>query len=103
MSVHHTVTQMMPQTRHYIERGQIFANFKEHFKDNNEFTKLDGLHCCESIGAEVFSKKWFVPGAFFSTHPYQLKDAISLLGFALISSNSLATRLAILYHFNFVE
>ncbi len=103
MSVHHTVTQMMPQTHHYIERGQIFAKFKECFKDTNEFVKLYGLHCCESIGAEFFSKKWFVPGAFFSTHPYQLKDAMSLLGFALSSSYSLATRSAILYHFNFGE
>jgi len=94
---------MMPQTRHYTDRGHIFANFKEYFKDNNEFVKLYGLHCCESIGAEFFSKKWFVPGAFFSTHPYQLKDAMSLLGFVLSPSNSLATRSAILYHFNFGE
>ena len=93
----------MPQTRHYIERGQIFAKFKECFKDNNEFVKLYGLHCCESIGAEFFSKKRFVPGAFFSPHPNQLKDAMSLLGFVLSPSNSLATRSAILYHFNFGE
>jgi hypothetical protein len=28
-------------------------------------------------------KKWFVPGALFSAHPYQLKDAVTLVGFAL--------------------
>jgi len=40
-----TVAQMTPQTRHYIERGRILANFKEHFTDGNEFMKLYGLHC----------------------------------------------------------
>jgi len=94
---------MMPQTRHYIESGQIFVNFKEHFQNYHEFTKLNGLHCCDSIGAEFFSKKWFVPGALFSAHPYQLKDAMSLLGFALNSSNLLATRSAILFHCNYGE
>ena len=74
----------MPQTRHYIERGRILENFKENFTDSNEFMKLYGLHCCEFIGAEFFSKNWFVPGAFFSEHPYQLKDAISILWFVLI-------------------
>jgi len=94
---------MMPQTRHYSERNLIFENFKDHFKDNNEFTKIYGRHSCESIGAEYFSKKWFVPGAFFSQHPYQLKDAVSLFGFVLSAVNSLATRSAILYHCNYRE
>ena len=98
-----SIAQLMPQTRHYIESGQIFVNFKEHFQDYQGFTKLYGLHCCDSIGAEFFSKKWFVPGALFSAHPYQLKDAMSLLGFALNSSNLLATRSVILFHCNYGE
>ena len=53
--------------------------------------------------AEFFSKKWFVPGALFSAHPYQLKDAVALFGFVLKSSNSLATRSTILFHYNYRE
>ena len=99
--MHPTVTQMMPQTRHYVDRRLIFNKFVDIFEDYDDFTKTCDVNCWKSIGAEVFSRKWFVPGAFFSTHPYQLKDAMSLLGFALSSSNLLATRSAILYHFNF--
>jgi len=54
MSVTPSIAQMMPQTRLYIERGLIFANFKDHFNDNNEFIKMYGRHCCKSIGAEFF-------------------------------------------------
>ena len=103
MSVTPPIAQMMPQTRLDIERGLIFANFEDHFKDNNEFIKMYGRHCCESIGAEFFSKNWFVSGAFFSKHPYQLKDAVSLFGFVLSTANSLATRSAIFYHCNYGE
>ena len=93
----------MPQTRHYVERGRIFNHFKVHFKNHGEFTKLYGLHCCESFGAEFFSKKWFVPGVLFSANPYHLKDAVSLFGFLLNTSNLLATRSAVLYHCNYRE
>jgi hypothetical protein len=94
---------MIPQTRNYVDRRLIFEKFEDMFEDYDDFTRIYDVNCWKSIGAEFFSKKWFVPGAFFSTHRYQLKDAMSLLGFALSDSNSLATRSAILYHFNFGE
>ena len=99
--MHPTVTQMMPQTRHYVDRRLIFDKFEDMFEDYDDFTKTFDVNGWKSIGAELFSRKWFVPGALFSAHRYQLKDAMSLLGFLLSSSNSLATRSAILYHFNF--
>ena len=83
MSVHPAVTQMMPQTRHYVDRRLIFDKFKDICEDNDDFTKIYDVNCWKSIGAEFFSKKWFVPGALFSAHPYQLKDAVTLVGFAL--------------------
>ena len=101
--MHPTVTQMMPQTRHYVDRCLIFDKFDDMFKDYDDFTRICDVNFWKSIGAEFFSKKWFVPGAFFSAHPYQLKDAMSLMGFALSTTNSLTTRSAILYHSNFGE
>ena len=68
---------MMPQTRHYSERNLIFENFKDHFKDNNEFIKMYGRVVVNRLELSFFSKKWFVSGAFFSKHPYQLKDAVA--------------------------
>ena len=97
------MTQMTPQSRHYVERSLIFDHFKVHFNNLGEFTKLNGLHCCESLGAELFSKKWFVPDAFFPANPYQLKDAVSLSGLLLTVFNLLATRSAVLYHCNYGE
>ena len=94
---------MTPQSRHDVERSLIFDHFKVHFNNLDGFAKLYGLHCCESFGAELFSKKWFVPGAFFPANPYQLKDAVSLSGLLLDSSNLLATRSAVLYHCNYGE
>ena len=101
--MHPTVTQMIPQTRHYVDRRLIFDKVEVIIEDYDAFTRIYDINCWKSIGAELFSRKWFVPGALFSAHPYQLKDAISLLGFALSNSNSLATRSAILYHCNYAE
>ena len=80
--MHPTVTQMMPQTRHYVDRRLIFDNFEDMFEDYDDFTKIYDVNCWKSIGAEFFSKKWFVPGALFSAHPYQLK--LSRVNFSLI-------------------
>ena len=98
-----TVAQMPPQTRHYVDRRLIFNRFKALFKDHAEFTRIYDVSSWKSHGAELFSRKWFVPGALFSARSYQLKDAVSLSGFLLNSSNSLATHSAVLYHCNYRE
>ena len=103
VSVHPTVTHMMPQTRHYVDRRLFFDNFGDMFEDYDDFTKTCDVNSWKSIGAELFSRKWFVPGAIFSAHRYQLKDAMSLSGFVLSTSNLLSTRSAILYRCNFGE
>jgi hypothetical protein len=92
---------MMPQTHHYVDRWLILYKFEDMLKDNNDFTRIYDVNCWKSIGAEFFSKKWFVPGALFSAHPYQLKDAVALFGFVLNGSNSLATRSTIFFHYNY--
>ena len=74
---------MMPQTRHNVERGLIYENYKIYFKDFDEFTRICDVNCCDSIGAEFFSKKWFVPGALFSAHPHQVKGTASMLSSTL--------------------
>ena len=45
VSVHPTVTQMMPQTRHYVDRRLIFDKFEDMFDDNVEFTRICGVNC----------------------------------------------------------
>ena len=72
VSVLPTVTQMMPQTRHYVDRRLIFNKFEDMFKDYDDFTRICDVNCLKSIGADFFSKKWFVPGALFSAHRYQV-------------------------------
>jgi len=94
---------MLPQTRHYVNLSLVFAKFQILFKDHAEFTKTYDVSSWKSIGAELFSRKWFVPGALFSSRPYQLKDAVALFGFVLNSSNLLATRSTILFHCNYWE
>ena len=54
MSVHPTVTQMMPQTRHYVDRRLIFDKFDDMFKDYDDFTRICDINCWKSIGAELF-------------------------------------------------
>ena len=60
-----SVTQMMPQTRHYVDQRLIFENFKDLFKHYDDFTIICDASSWKSIGAEFFSKKWFVPGFLF--------------------------------------
>ena len=52
--MHPTVTQMMPQTRHYVDRCLIFDKFDDMFKDYNDFTKICDVNFWKSIGAEFF-------------------------------------------------
>ena len=98
-----TTAQMIPQTRHYTDRSIIFDHFKDLFYDFEEFVKLNIVPAWKSMGAEIFSREWYVPGAQFGAAPYQLKDAVSLGALAFSSSNSLATRSAMLFHFNHRE
>ena len=97
------MAQMIPQTRHYTDRSIIFDHFKDLFYDFEEFVKLNIVPAWKSMGAEIFSREWYVPGAQFGAAPYQLKDAVSLGALAFSSSNSLATRSAMLFHFNHRE
>ncbi len=71
--------------------------------DFEEFMKLNNVPAWKSMGAEIFSRKWYVPGAQFGATPYQLKDAVSLGALAFSPLNSLATRSAMLLHFNHRE
>jgi hypothetical protein len=91
------MAQMSPQTRHNVDRRLIFNRFKALFKDHAEFTRIYDVSSWKSHGAELFSRKWFVPGALFSARPYQLKDVVALFGFVLSSSNLLETRSAIYF------
>jgi hypothetical protein len=98
-----TLAQMIPQTRHYTNRTKIFAEFESFFEDFNEFVKLNPVSELKLMKAEIFSRKWYLPGAQFWAAPYQLKDAVSLGALALSPSNSLGTRSAMLFHFNHKE
>jgi hypothetical protein len=64
MTETHTIAQMMPQTRHYVDRRLNFDKFDDMFFYYDDFTKIHDFNCWKSIGAELFSRKWFVPGAF---------------------------------------
>ena len=55
--MHPTVTQMMPQTRHYVDRRLIFDKFEDMFEDYYDFTKIYHVNCWKSIEAELFSRK----------------------------------------------
>ena len=94
---------MLPQTRHYVNLSLAFVKLRVLFKDHAEFTKTYDVSSWKSLGAELFSRKLFVPGALFSGRPYQLKDAVALFGFVLNSSNLLATRQEILFHYKYGE
>ena len=93
------MAQMVPQTRHYTECSRIFEHFEEHFTSVEEF----GKNKWQTLGAEKFSKKWFVPGAQFGATPYQLKDAVALGALVFSPLNTLGTRAAVMFHFNYTE
>ena len=74
------MTQILPQTHHNVNlRLFFFVKFQVLFKDHAGFTKTYDVPSWKSLGAELFSRKWFVLGALFSARPYQLKDAVALL------------------------
>jgi hypothetical protein len=98
-----TAVKMLPQTRHCVDRAKIFDQFKQHYKCFEEFTVLNSNSVWESLGGECFSKKLYLPGAQFGATPYQLKGAVSLGSLAFSPLNSLATRSAMLFHFNYPE
>jgi hypothetical protein len=63
---------MMPQTRHYVDRRLIFNKFEDMFKGHAEFTRVNTISSWKSLGAQLFSRNWFVSGALFSAHPHQV-------------------------------
>jgi hypothetical protein len=63
---------MMPQTRHYVDRRLFFVKLEDMFEDYDDFARSCDVNCWKSIGAELFSRKLFVPGALFSAHPHQV-------------------------------
>ena len=67
-----SVAQMMPQTRHYVDSRLVFDVFKVIFKDHAGFTRVYDVSSWKSVGAQLFSRNWFVPGALFSAHPHQV-------------------------------
>ena len=94
---------MRPQTRHYIERTIIFERFKDYFSSHDDFMKKDGVPMWKLLGAEIYSRKWYLPGALFSSAPYQLKDAIAFGNFVFSPPRALGTRSAVLYSQNYPE
>ena len=98
-----TAAEMIPQSRHYIDRQLIFEAFKSDFEDYHEFLAISSIQTWQSLGAEKYSKTWFVPGSKFQTTPYQLKDAVALGALLFNQANALATRSALLFHFNHNE
>ena len=70
------MTQMLPQTHLNVNLSLFFVKFQVLFKDHAGFTKTYDVPSWKSLGAELFTRKWFVPGALFSARPYQLKDAV---------------------------
>jgi hypothetical protein len=55
VSVHPAVTQITPQTRHYVDRRLIFDKFEDTFEDYDDFTRIYDVNSWKSIGAEFFS------------------------------------------------
>ena len=95
------MAQMIPMTRFYTDRSKIFDHFKEHFKSFEEFSRLNAMN--ESVGAEKYSKIWFVPGTLFAASPHQLKDAVAVCTLVLGPTKILGTRSSMLFHFNYKE
>jgi hypothetical protein len=77
--------------------------FKAHFYSFDEFVKIHCASSWKSMVAVIFSRKWYLPGAFFRNAPYQLKDAVALGTFVFSPSASLGTHSAISYHTNYAE
>ena len=94
---------MRPQTRHFTERSLIFNHFEALFSSFDDFVKKNCIATWKSMDAELFSRKWYLPGALFLDAPYQLKDAIELGKFVFGPLRSLGTLSAVLYHQNYSE
>ena len=45
VSVHPTVTRMMPQTRHYVDRRRNCNKFEDMFEDYDDFTRICDVNC----------------------------------------------------------
>ena len=94
-----TVEQMTPRTRHYVLVDLLYEQFQQHFCSFGEFMKL----VRKSLGCELFSRKYYIPGSLFWEAPYQLKDAHYLCKVAFRPESSLGTLAAILFHGNHSE
>ncbi len=77
--------------------------YEAHFNGLTEFQHLFGSSFWKSLGAEIYNRKCYVPGALYGATPYALNDAAKLCAFALHTSRTDATRAAVLYHFNYPE
>ena len=71
-----SIAQMKPQTRHYIERGQIFVNFKYLIKGYDDSMIICHVSSWISIGAELFSRERFIPGASSRRNLIRIRNRI---------------------------
>jgi len=62
-----TSAQMIPQTRHYVDRAVIYDHFKEHFQDKADFMKSVTSTMWNAHGSEYFSNITWVAGSSFGS------------------------------------
>ena len=68
-----TAVQMLPQTRHYMDRSQIFKKFKDNFKSVAEFTELISIGSWESLGVKNIPRFGTCRGHFLKPTPTSSK------------------------------
>ena len=98
-----TAEQMVPRSCHWTSRDRIFTEFEAYFEDASDFNTLVKASAWYALGALKHNKVIFVPGTLHGIAPYPLSDAAKLGAYVLHGSRALATRAAVLFHWNNTE